>query len=527
MPWVNLITAETQGVDMKSNPLFLGKERLVSSTNMMHQDGVIKTRPGFRYQSLGLRGQFQGVTAYSPSKGLSYRPFSPPVSGLISAVSGELHVNDTTHGKLSCHPKTICGSGHFRCAGDVTLFQAENYLIAQSPQTNTYWWDGEDCLVESPGLQGPEDVCFEFDPPTTEAPQQRPPCPIDIRIIILDKLTNLPLPGASIKLRSEFRRRFESTADMQGASSFNFHAGLYSYGIGIEDYQDLTGTFIFDKAGTYYFHLTPIPGLIPVKLLVRDSESLQPLADTRVKIRGTGNEKVKNSDSIGMIELLLLPGFHSYNAFLASYIEKDGSFNVSEPVTVPIDLSKNPDAPPTPPPVDPPYVPPEPPDIGTNLRRVLYIQVQQSTAFATGVSNYKITPTFNGYPMVANIVPIDGYGIFEMFATDGGVSSYSAPPDYATIPYPRPPQEGAKLFNEIIPEGIVNVGSNTLTLGVETDGGSGGGGSVYFDIWISMLDYGGSNLSFSKFIGNSQVNTLDDEDPKVTFNLNYTDIFVV
>lgn len=523
MPWVNLITAETQGVDMKSNPLFLGKERLVSSTNMMHQDGVIKTRPGFRYQSLGLRGQFQGVTAYSPSKGLSYRPFSPPVSGLISAVSGELHVNDTTHGKLSCHPKTICGSGYFRCAGDVTLFQAENYLIAQSPQTNTYWWNGEDCLVESPGLQGPEEVCFEFDPPTIEAPQQRPPCPIDIRIIILDKLTNLPLPGASIKFLSEFRRRFESITNAQGVSDFNFHAGNYTYGIGIEDYEDLVGSFVFDKAGTYYFHLTPIPGLIPVKLLVRDSESLQPLADTRVKIRGTGNEKIKYSNSIGVIEVLLLPGFHSYNAFLASYVEKDGSFNVSEPVTVPIDLVKNPDAPPIRPPVNPPYVPPDPPDPGFRTRRVLYIQVQQTTDYGSPI--YKITPRLNGYPMPVYEIPGDGFGILEIFATQGDIETYSAPPDYESISYPRPPQVGARLFNQTIPEEIPLVGRNTLTFEIDRNGPSGG---MSFEIWVSTLNYGAGNMTFSKFVANKTVNTYESEqNPEIVFDLNYTDIFVV
>ena len=139
MPIINLLSIETRGVDMRTNPLLLDK-KLHAGTNLVFEEGVIKTRPGFRYKTLGCSGQFQGAGEFRPRRGLSAAPLSESKSGLVVVVGGEIWMNCKKIGDA------------FEGQGEVNIFQAENYLILQNNNSSTFWWDGE-TLTESPGMQ--------------------------------------------------------------------------------------------------------------------------------------------------------------------------------------------------------------------------------------------------------------------------------------------------------------------------------------------------------------------------------------
>lgn len=124
---------------MKSNPLTLSNKKLHAATNLVFEEGVIKTRPGIIYRFLKAVGQFQGACEYRPMQGISSGRFSEAIGGIAFVAGGDLWIG--------CK-KVATG---FKGIGEVNLFQAENFLILQSPESDTYWWDGEE-LIQSPGL---------------------------------------------------------------------------------------------------------------------------------------------------------------------------------------------------------------------------------------------------------------------------------------------------------------------------------------------------------------------------------------
>jgi len=142
MPKATLFEAGTIGVDLKSNPLFLGKKKLHAATNLVFEEGVLKTRPGFRYNTLKCLGIFQGAAEFFPKRGTSTASFSEVEGGVAVAVNGKLY--------FKC--KVVEGIS-FPCSGNVNLFQAENYLVIQHAESETYWWDGVSAPVKSPGMQ--------------------------------------------------------------------------------------------------------------------------------------------------------------------------------------------------------------------------------------------------------------------------------------------------------------------------------------------------------------------------------------
>lgn len=71
MSRVNILGIETRGVDMKTSPLLLGNKKLHAATNVVFEESVVRTRPGFRYYDLGAQGQFQGAAVFRPQEGLS------------------------------------------------------------------------------------------------------------------------------------------------------------------------------------------------------------------------------------------------------------------------------------------------------------------------------------------------------------------------------------------------------------------------------------------------------------------------
>jgi len=138
---LNLLQIGMMGVDLRTNPLMLGEKRkLRFATNIAFEEGVMRTRPGFRYTWLGCSGQFQGAADYRPSRGISAGTFEGGTEGLAVVVEGSLFIG--------C--ENISGT-QFKCDGPVHIYQAENYLILQSPETDTFWWNGDD-FTRSPGM---------------------------------------------------------------------------------------------------------------------------------------------------------------------------------------------------------------------------------------------------------------------------------------------------------------------------------------------------------------------------------------
>ena len=160
MPRVTVIQSGMAGVDMKTDPLFLPQSRLAGATNMVFEEGVIKSRPGFRYHDLGIKGQFQGASVYSPSRGISHQPFADPYVALVTAVGGKLFYNLSDDGFCQ-DPVQITGDDNLP-SGDIHIYQAENYLIVQSPHGNTLWWEGYGPFVVSPGLDADPDTVKEL-----------------------------------------------------------------------------------------------------------------------------------------------------------------------------------------------------------------------------------------------------------------------------------------------------------------------------------------------------------------------------
>ena len=160
----------TEGVDMLSHPLSLGSAQFASAVNIQFDNGEIKTRPPIRYESLGLQGQFQGASFFSPSKGMSSQVFASEETGLAVAVNGKIFIASAEEGQLSCPAFSLCGDYDFRCGQDVNIFAAEDWLIAQSFTADTIFWNGQGCATKSPGMEEP-DRERPLNCPTLEVPQ--------------------------------------------------------------------------------------------------------------------------------------------------------------------------------------------------------------------------------------------------------------------------------------------------------------------------------------------------------------------
>jgi hypothetical protein len=248
MPRITIIQSGMSGVDMTTNPLFLPQDRLAAATNMVFEEGVIKTRPGFRYHDLGTSGQFQGAAVYSPSRGISHQPFADPYTALVTAVSGSLSYNLSGDCYLA-PPVSITGNANIS-KGDVNIYQAENYLIVQSKFSNTLWWEGFGEYTVSPGLGACEDTVAD--------------------LLLQADVNAKSLPGANIDCcfqkidYCEIAPILESDADFSSHDTLIFSnhrnflinsAGLGIYTNGRIHQESHSGIFVSDiihKRGTRY-----------------------------------------------------------------------------------------------------------------------------------------------------------------------------------------------------------------------------------------------------------------------------------
>lgn len=230
MPKIDMLPFGTAGVDMRTHPHLLpDKKKLRSAVNLRFEEGVIRTRFGFRYQALTEPGQFQGACLFQPIRGISSGTFSNTAEGVAVVSGGDLW--------FRC---SRIAAGQFCNKGLVHLYQAENYLILQNPSSSTYWWDGV-TLSESPGMQ---DVDFN-DPETPwvelseDAPVGDPnvcepegdgegegDCITTLSFVIQDAETQEPVLG-HLEVRVNAGLFFEGTVGTGGVQTFasNVHHG--------------------------------------------------------------------------------------------------------------------------------------------------------------------------------------------------------------------------------------------------------------------------------------------------------------
>jgi len=164
MPVITILGPQNQGVDMSGEPLALGPQQIRSAVNCAVRKGVIGNRPSFTYHKLGIKGCFQGATGYAPAYGISAASFAGRSASLVICAGGKLY-----RSTLDCAPQLIPAQDFGK--GSVHLFQAENWLIAQSPGRNTHWWDGKGPATPSPGME-PESQWTDPDVPVTRV------CPV-------------------------------------------------------------------------------------------------------------------------------------------------------------------------------------------------------------------------------------------------------------------------------------------------------------------------------------------------------------
>ena len=231
MARINLLEIGYAGVDLKTNPLLLGQKRkLRSAVNLIFEEGVIRTRPGFRYQLLAGPGKFQGATDYKPSRGISAGRFSDASDSVALVIDGSLWLN--------CNQ---VASEVFVQDADVHLFQAENYLIVQQPEGDTFWWDGT-TLTCSPGLQ---EVDFtETETPVFELNEGVPTGqPVDcdsnnpfinthLKFTVINHVTEAYIEGATVSVTYNENPSYEGVTNALGEYEIRkIVARTYAYSV--------------------------------------------------------------------------------------------------------------------------------------------------------------------------------------------------------------------------------------------------------------------------------------------------------
>lgn len=240
MPKITLFNAETVGVDMKTNPLFLGGKKLHSAVNLAFDEGTVKIRPGIIYDSAIASGCFQGAGEYRPARGISSRAFGNSGCSLFVVVDGALYRDGCPTGFIP-----------FACSGPVFVYQAETYLIFQSPQTKTYWWNGT-TLIESPGMNesdwndpATQRTVLEHTTPVANIPACEN---IDgdenflLMFYAIDKDTELPLIDADVIVYQNNRIHKQGKTGADGRWSFRTKPRTYKYDISAFCYTKQQGS---------------------------------------------------------------------------------------------------------------------------------------------------------------------------------------------------------------------------------------------------------------------------------------------
>ncbi len=265
MARINLLQSGMQGIDMKSNPLLIGaKQKLRFAANMIFNEGVLRSRYGFRYSSLCCSGQFQGAVDFQPARGLSHTPFGD-TEGIALVVRGSFYFNG----------EKISGNV-WKEKGPVNLFQAENYLIIQNSTSDTYWRDG-DTLTKSPGMN---EVDFaEIETPLTVVDIVPPVADIidcaagggggggggcspestEVIFRINDTITENPMVGAIFTLTLNENEVFVMTSNSGGVVTFDVPQDSYRYTISKTGYVTIQDAALeIDGCSENYARLAPL-----------------------------------------------------------------------------------------------------------------------------------------------------------------------------------------------------------------------------------------------------------------------------
>lgn len=239
MPKITIFNAETVGVDMKTNPLFLSGKKLHSAVNLAFDEGTVRTRPGFAYRDTIASGCFQGAGEYRPARGISSRAFGESGCSLFVVVDGALY-------------RDGCPTGFtpFSCAGAVHVFQAEPYLIFQSPNTKTYWWDGT-TLVESKGMNesdwsdpATQQTILEHTTPVANIPVCEDIIGDNMYVLLFtvyDMETNEVLPGVKIEVTHNDKRHAIGTTGGDGKWSCRVYKKTYQWTMELGCYKPSAG----------------------------------------------------------------------------------------------------------------------------------------------------------------------------------------------------------------------------------------------------------------------------------------------
>lgn len=229
MPHAILFQSGFTGVDLKSNPLIIGERRkLRFATNIIFDEGVVRTRYGYRYEPLADAGQFQGACEFTPSQGISSSSFSDIQSGIALMVAGNLWFNGV-----------LVGEGIYETTNNVNLYGAENYLIIQNLSGDTFWWDG-DTFTRSPGMNeadfnDPETPTIEVDldaPVLTLEPCVDDPCALTgdgIIFHVVDSSTEASIEGAAVSVTFKDSVAYSGATGADGRVSFDMVSRTYRH----------------------------------------------------------------------------------------------------------------------------------------------------------------------------------------------------------------------------------------------------------------------------------------------------------
>lgn len=226
---------------MKTNPLFLAGKKLHSAVNLAFEEGTVRTRPGIIYGPVVASGCFQGIGEYRPARGISSRAFGESGCSLLVVVDGTIY-------RDGCPT----GPAVFACTGPVFIYQAESYLIFQSPQSKTYWWNGTE-LVASPGMNEsdwndptPQRTVIESETPVASIPACENITGDEdylVMFTIFDEEDNDPLPGVHIVVYHNNHIFAQGTTDGYGKWTFRSKKRAYNYTGDLACYRDIAGKF--------------------------------------------------------------------------------------------------------------------------------------------------------------------------------------------------------------------------------------------------------------------------------------------
>jgi len=137
------------GMNQTSPAVLLGQREVSEAVNARIHDSVICNRPGVKIHDLPLLAglAFQGAAFYNPSQGLSQQTIGEDQSMLVVAAGGrkfKITLSDEDPTNTTVTTEEIIGVAPTNPIYHmVWMAQAENYLIAQDGNSDTWIWDGQ------------------------------------------------------------------------------------------------------------------------------------------------------------------------------------------------------------------------------------------------------------------------------------------------------------------------------------------------------------------------------------------------